>query len=509
MEQELTPSYICIDLKSFYASVECIERGLDPLKTNLVVADSDRTEKTICLAVSPSLKSYGIPGRARLFEVVQRINQVNAERLRKTKKNELEGSSYIIDEIKNNSDIRVSYIVATPRMSLYMKYSTKIYSVYLKYIAPEDMHIYSIDEVFIDATKYLNANNLTASELAMNIMEDVLQTTGITATAGIGSNLYLAKIAMDIVAKKVRPNKYGVRIAELDEISYRKLLWAHRPLTDFWRVGRGYAKKLEANGLYTMGDIARCSIGKPSDYYNENLLYKLFGVNAELLIDHAWGYEPCTMPEIKSYRSETNSKVAGQVLAYPYSFEKARLVLCEIIDSLSMELYEMGYVTDQLVLNVGYDVQCLRDEEISSKYHGEVTTDRYGRKIPKSAHGTQNLKKYTSSTRLMTEAALKLYDAIVDKDLLVRRMDVSVCIIRESDVIEEHAVEQLDFLTDYDKLEKERENESQRIEKERKIQAAVLDIKRQFGKNAILKGMNLLEGATEIDRNNKIGGHKA
>ena len=382
--------YIAIDLKSFYASVECVERGLDPMSTNLVVADMSRTEKTICLAVSPSLKSYGIPGRPRLYEVVQKLKEVNAKRLRKAANPIFIGESYDSKELKASPEMAISYIVAPPRMALYMEYSTRIYGIYLKYIAPEDIHVYSIDEVFIDATDYLKLYKLTPHEMAMMLIRDVLKTTGITATVGIGSNLYLAKIAMDIQAKHTKADKDGVRIAELDEMTYRKLLWTHRPLTDFWRVGKGYATKLEENGMYTMGDVARCSIGKPQEPYNEDLLYKLFGIGAELLIDHAWGWEPCTIEDIKAYKPKTKSIGSGQVLPKPYSFDKAKLIVREMTDLLVLDLVEKGLVTDQMVLTIDYDNENLRNPEISNSYQGEVTRDHFGRKIPKHNRATAN-----------------------------------------------------------------------------------------------------------------------
>lgn len=384
-------SYIAIDLKSFYASVECVERGLNPLTTNLVVADASRTEKTICLAVSPSMKSHGIPGRARLFEVVQKVKEINAQRQRKAPGQAFAGSSFNTHELKSSPELSLDYIVAQPRMAYYMEYSTRIYNIYLKYIAPEDIHVYSIDEVFMDVTNYLNTYQLTARELTMKMIHEVLNTTGITATAGLGTNMYLSKIAMDIEAKHIAPDKDGVRIAELDEMSYRRSLWNHRPLTDFWRVGKGYEKKLEENGLYTMGDIARCSVGKPNEHYNEDLLYNLFGVNAELLIDHAWGWEPCAMAEIKAYRPSTNSVGSGQVLQSPYTFDKAKLIVREMTDLLVLDLVDKELVTDQMVLTIGYDVENLSNPKISKSYHGEITTDRYGRKVPKHAHGTANL----------------------------------------------------------------------------------------------------------------------
>ena len=503
-------TYIAIDIKSFYASVECKERGRNPLTTNLVVADKSRTEKTICLAVSPALKSYGIPGRPRLFEVVQKVREANNARRWKAPNRTFTGVSDDSIELNANPALKIDYIVAPPRMSCYMEYSTRIYNVYLKYVAPEDIHVYSIDEVFMDVTAYLNTYGMTARELAMTMIQDVLKTTGITATAGIGSNLYLCKVAMDIVAKHIEPDKDGVRIAELDEMSYRRILWNHRPLTDFWRVGRGYAKKLEEHGLYTMGDIARCSIGKPNELHNEELLYKMFGINAELLIDHAWGYEPCTMEYIKAYKPETNSVCSGQVLHCPYDFEKARLVVKEMTDLMVLDLVDKRLVTDQIVLTVGYDIENLTDSKQRGKYKGAVTVDRYGRKVPKHAHGTTNLKKQTSSTRLITEAVLELYDRIVDKSLLIRRINITANkLVDESAVSKKEEFEQLDLFTDYQAREKEEAKEEADLEREKRMQRAMLDIKKKFGKNAILKGMNLQEGATAKDRNEQIGGHKA
>ena len=503
-------TYIAIDLKSFYASVECRERNRDPLTTNLVVADPSRTEKTICLAVSPSLKKYGLSGRARLFEVIQKVNAANNIRKLKAPNHVFSGSSDDSTELQKNPSLKIDYIIAPPRMARYMEYSTKIYNIYLKYIAPEDIHIYSIDEVFIDVTHYLSTYNMTARELAMTMIQDILDTTGITATAGIGTNMYLCKIAMDIVAKHIEPDKNGVRIAELDEMSYRRLLWNHKPLTDFWRVGRGYSKKLEKIGLYTMGDIARCSIGKPTDYYNEELLYKLFGINAELLIDHAWGYEPCTMEDVKAYKPETNSISSGQVLHCPYEFDKARLVVKEMIDLMALDLVDKGLVTNQIVLTIGYDIENMTDKNRSQSYKGTVTTNYYGKKVPKPAHGTTNLPKQTSSTTLITNAVMELYDKIVNKKLLIRRINIVA-----NKLVDEHSVknankyEQLDLFTDYEILKKQREKENAESEREKRMQNTILDIKKKFGKNAILKGMNLQEGATAKDRNNQIGGHKA
>ena len=504
-------TYIAVDLKSFYASVECRERNRDPLTTNLVVADESRTEKTICLAVSPSLKAYGIPGRARLFEVVQKINEANNARRWKAPGRAFSGSSDDDIKLKKNPALAIDYIVAPPRMAYYMEYSTRIYNIYLKYIAPEDIHTYSIDEVFIDVTQYLGTYNMTARELAMTMIQDIFLTTGITATAGIGTNMYLCKVAMDIVAKHIEPDRNGVRIAELDEMSYRRLLWSHRPLTDFWRVGSGYARKLEENGLYTMGDIARCSIGKPNEYHNEELLYRLFGINAELLIDHAWGYEPCTMEQVKAYKPETNSICSGQVLQCPYDFEKAKLVVREMTDLMVLDLVDKGLVTDQIVLTIGYDIENLTDAARKRNYNGDVTTDRYGRRVPKHAHGTTNLKRQTSSTMLITDAVMELYDRIVDRNLLIRRITVTANKLADEASARKPSEEyqQLDLFTDYEALKREQAAEEAALERERKMQKAMLDIKKKFGKNAILKGMNLQEGATAKERNSQIGGHKA
>ena len=503
-------TYIAIDLKSFYASVECKERNRDPLTTNLVVADKSRTEKTICLAVTPSLKSYGIPGRPRLFEVVQKVREANNKRRWKAPNRTFNGSSDDMAELDANPALEIDYIVAPPRMAYYMEYSTKIYNVYLKYVAPEDIFPYSIDEVFMDVTDYLQTYRMTARELAMTMIQDVLKTTGITATAGIGTNMYLCKIAMDIVAKHIEPDKNGVRIAELDEMSYRKKLWSHRPITDFWRVGKGYAKKLEEHGLYTMGDIARCSIGKPNELYNEELLYKLFGINAELLIDHAWGYEPCTMEQVKAYKPETNSVSSGQVLHCPYDYEKARLIVKEMTDQMVLDLVDKGLVTDQLVLTIGYDIENLSNANLRNQYKGEVTIDRYGRKVPKHAHGTANLEKKTSSTRLITNAVMDLYDRVVDENLLVRRITITANkLVDEKSVKQEDEYQQLDLFTDYEALKKKQAEEEEKLERERRMQEAMLSIKKKFGKNAVLKGMNLEEGATAKDRNEQICGHKA
>lgn len=503
-------TYIAIDLKSFYASVECVERGLNPMTTHLVVADKSRTEKTICLAVTPSLKALGIPGRARLFEVSAKVREVNAERQQNAPRRVFTGSSFDATVLNAHPEYRLDFIVAPPRMAHYMEFSTRIYQIYLKYIAPEDIHVYSIDEVFIDATDYLGIYKLSARELAMKMILDVLESTGITATAGIGTNLYLCKIALDIQAKHIPADHNGVRIAELDEMSYRRLFWSHRPLTDFWRIGKGYAKKLEDHGLYTMGDIARCSLGSVTDRYNEDMLYKLFGVNAELLIDHAWGYEPCTIADIKAYKPESNSLGSGQVLKCPYTFQKAKLVVREMADSLALDLVDKRLMTDQIVLTVGYDVENLSDPGIRGGYSGAVTTDRYGRQIPKHANGTANLGKYSSSSKLIIDAASGLFERITDKKLLIRRLYLTANRVKgEGSVPEDTGGEQLDIFTDYTKEEEKREAEALELARERKKQEAMLDIKRKYGKNAILKGMNLEEGATAQDRNQQIGGHKA
>lgn len=502
-------TYFAIDLKSFYASVECVERGLDPLSTNLLVADPSRTEKTICLAVSPSLKAYGVPGRPRLFEASQIIKEVNMGRRMRLKNKNFSGESYLDAELRGDPSLKVSYIIAPPRMALYMEYSTRVYDIYLKYVAPEDIHVYSVDEVFIDVTHYLKRYGLSAEELLRKIILDVLENTGITATAGIGTNLYLCKVAMDIVAKRIPADENGVRIARLNERSYRELLWNHRPLTDFWRVGRGYAKKLEANGMYTMGDVARCSAGNENSFYNEKLLYKLFGVNAELLIDHAWGWENCTIEDIKAYRPMSNSLSSGQVLTCPYTWEKARIIVKEMMELLVLDLVEKGFVTDQIVITIGYDVENLFDKNLLEKYKGEITTDHYGRKIPKHAHGTGNLSGYTSSTKEIMAVTTELFDRIVNPELLVRRINICANhIISEKDIPEQEA-QQLDLFTSYETLlENEREQQMNR-DKEKSMQKAMIKIKNKFGKNAILKGMNLQEGATTIERNAQVGGHKA
>ena len=498
-------TYIAIDLKSFYASVECRDRGLDPLDTNLVVADESRTDKTICLAVTPTLKSFGISGRARLFEVKQRVQEINADRKRNLRGREFAGSSHFYSELSKDPSLELNFIIAPPRMAYYMEYSTRIYEIYMKYVAPEDIIVYSIDEVFMDVTDYLQTYRLSPRDLAMKMILEVLEATGITATAGIGTNLYLCKVAMDVMAKHIPSDENGVRIAFLDEMTYRRELWSHRPITDFWRVGRGYAKKLETYGIYTMGDVARCS------EQNEELLYRLFGKNAELLIDHAWGWEPCTVEAVKAYRPESSSLGSGQVLQCPYDAEKAKLVVREMADALSLDLVEKRLVTDQIVITVGYDIENLTDPERRKKYRGEVVTDRYGRQIPKHAHGTENLESFTSSTQKVVVAASVLYDRIVDKNLLIRRMNITANnIVEEKDAPQKNnSYQQLDLFTDYAAEEEQEKQEALRLDRERKLQEATITIKKKFGKNAILKGMSLQEGATAKNRNEQIGGHKA
>ena len=545
----MSKTYISIDLKSFYASVECMERGLDPLNTNLVVADASRTQKTICLAVSPSLKAYGIPGRARLFEVEQKVKEANARRQTRAPKNILDGKSVFATELHENPCLAIDYIAAKPRMALYMSKSTQIYDVYLRYIAPEDIYAYSVDEVFIDASGYLKTYGLNAHDFARLLVREVFKETGITATAGIGPNLYLCKIAMDIGAKHTEADADGVRIAELDEYSYRRLLWDHRPITDFWRVGRGYAKKLAKKSIFTMGDIARCSLGTSSDYYNEDLLYKMFGVNAELLIDHAWGYEPCTLAEVKSYRPQRKSLVSGQVLQNAYTYEKTRIVVREMMELLALDLVDKGLLTNQIVLTIGYDIENLSDPERRKAYKGEITVDGYGREIPKHAHGTGNLPFSTASTKLTTDCVLEVFDRVVDETLLTRRISITANnLVLESEYkresegasAEPEQISMFDMLargddshapkrvsskeaTAYSEQDKPNstvvaesisgsagnDNDEDALEKEKQVQEAMLKIKKRFGKNAILKGTNLQEGATAKERNAQIGGHKA
>jgi DNA polymerase V len=496
-------TYIAIDLKSFYASVECVDRGLDPLTTNLVVADVSRTDKTICLAVSPSLKAYGIGGRARLFEVVQRVRNINEERRRQAGWR-MTGKSYDDPEVRAHPELELDYIAAPPRMAHYIEVSTKVYETYLKYIAPEDIHVYSIDEVFMDVTAYLDTYKMTAHELAMRMIRDVLARTGITATAGIGTNMYLCKVAMDIMAKKSPADKDGVRIAELDEMSYRQQLWDYRPITKFWRVGRGIADKLAVYGIDTMGKLARMSVK------NEGLLYRLFGVNAELLIDHAWGWEPCTMEAVKAYRPETNSFSSGQVLQSPYDCKKARVVIHEMADQMALKLVANRLVAGQVIVSVGYDRESLANPEISAKYHGEVVTDHYGRQVPKHVHGTANLNRQTSSSKLITKAVLDVYDRVVNKDLLIRRLNITVNhVVDETSVNSKKMPEQLNLFTDYEALREKERKEQAALDKERRVQEAQLAIKQRYGKNAILKGLNFEDGATAKERNEQIGGHKA
>jgi len=489
--------YIAIDLKSYYASVECVERGLDPLKAYLVVADKSRTDKTICLAVSPALKALGIPGRPRLFEVVQRVGEINRERER-------------LAALQHRKFVPLEYITAPPRMSYYIEYSSKIFGIYMKYVSPEDIHVYSVDEAFIDATPYLGAYNMTARELAMTMIKDVLDTTGITATAGIGTNLYLCKVAMDIVAKHIPADENGVRIAELDEMSYREKLWEHRPLTDFWRVGRGYEKKLEENGLYTMGDIARCSLGGNDELYNSKLLYKLFGVNAELLIDHAWGREPVTIADIKAYRPASSSLSTGQVLHKPYTFEKGLLIVKEMTDLLVLDIVDKGLVTTGLTLTIGYDTENLADPERLKSYKGKKVYDYYGRAVPKHAHGTVRPERPTSSTRDIMRAITELYIKIVDPELLIRRVNISAeNLIAVTDVEAGSEYEQTDLFVDYEAQKARRERDELFLNKERFRQKALLSIQKKYGRNAILKGMNFEEDARTRERNGEIGGHKA
>lgn len=493
--------YIAIDLKSFYASVECVERNLNPLKTNLVVADNSRTEKTICLAVSPSLKSFGVGGRPRLFELISTIKSVNYDRLKWAKK--FVRKSYMYDELASNDKLEVDYIIAKPRMGHYIEYSNKIYRIYLKYIAPEDIHVYSIDEVFLDVTPYLKTYNKTPHELAITIIKDVLKNTGITATAGIGTNLYLAKVAMDILAKKMPADEDGVRIAELDEMSYRKLMWNHTPITDFWRVGKGYAKKLESVGLYTMGDIARCSLGSDDSEYNQELLFKLFGKNAELLIDHSWGYEPCTIKDIKEYKPEKRSMGSGQVLQEPYTNEKAKLITWEIVDNLVLDLVSKNLLTNQIVLYINYDKENLSDNNIKFKYKGEITRDSYGRRVPKPVRGTINLDDYSSSTSKILDAVMKLYEKITNDLLLIRKISISF-----NNLISQNDYEKIPKQLSLFEIENEGSESCDEENKEKTIQEVMLRIKGKYGKNSILKAKNLEEGATSRSRNKQIGGHR-
>lgn len=504
--------YMAIDLKSFYASVECVERHLDPLKEMLVVADDSRTEKTICLAVTPSLKALGVSGRPRLFEVNQKVKEINLMRRCCAPGREFTGASSNADELEAQKGYELSFITAVPRMALYMHYSNVIYQIYLKYVAAEDIHIYSVDEVFMDITNYLLIYKKTPEELTRMIIMDVYNTTGITATAGIGSNLYLCKVAMDIVAKHMKADAYGVRIASLDEQGYRQMLWDHQPLTDFWRVGKGYAKKLMAHGMYTMGDVARCSLGTVKDYYNLQLLYKLFGINAELLVDHAWGVEPCTIEQIKAYRPQSNSLSSGQVLTRPYGYEEGKIVLREMAESLSLDLVEKQLVTDQIVITIGYDRENLEKPERALTYTGEVVYDGYGRRLPKHAHGTGNLSEYTASTKSIIEIALAVYEREVNPAFTIRRCNITANhVIPEgvAEVQKKNTYEQMSLFVDYE-LEAQRDHQKkEEQEKEKRIQKAMIEIKHRYGKNAILTGTNFKDGATMRDRNQQIGGHKA
>lgn len=495
-------TYIAIDLKSFYASVECVDRHLDPLTVNLLVADESRTDKTICLAVSPALKAAGIPGRPRLFEVIQLTHEINARRRRLAPGHRFSGKSCHAPELDANPSLELGYIVAMPRMARYLEVSTAIYAIYLKYVSPDDIHVYSIDEVFIDATQYLRLYRLSPRDFTMMLVRQVLRDTGITATAGIGSNLYLAKVAMDIVAKHITADKDGARIAELDELTYRRQLWNHTPLTDFWRIGHGYASRLQAAGIFTMGDVARLSIN------NEELLYKMFGINAELLIDHAWGWEPCTIADIKAYKPESNSLSTGQVLQAPYVFSKGRLVVREMTDLLVLDLVEKRLVTDQMTLTVGYDVSNLSDPERSRAYHGPLSSDQYGRPLPKDAHGSVNLNRQTSSGRLIINAVISLFDRIVDPTLLIRRIYVVANHVVSETQLTPLKPEQLELFIDYDALNTQKQREDDELKRERRQQEAILAIRQKLGKNAILKGMNLDEGATARERNRQIGGHR-
>ena len=497
-------TFLAIDLKSFYSSVECVERGLDPLTTNLVVADESRTEKTIGLAVSPSLKSLGIPGRPRLFEVIQKVKEANNARKFKTKNQSFTGKSYNYNELIEHPDYEIDYIIAPPQMALYVDYSKRIYEVYLKYIAPEDIYSYSIDEVFIDVTHYLGTYKMSARELAMTMILDVLATTGVTATAGIGTNMYLCKVAMDVVAKHIDADENGVRIAELDEANYRHSLWEHKPLTDFWRIGKGIATKLESHGMYTLGDVAQYSL------INMEGLYKMFGVNAEILIDHVWGREPCTIADIKAYKPQTKSTSSGQVLQRPYEYEEAKLIVHEMTDAVVLDLVENKKATSQIALDIGYDVENLTDPIRRGRYKGEIKKDRYGREIPKDAVGRTNFNVPTSSSKEIISATLELFDRIVDKGLLVRRITVNANKLVDEDCIQtDDEPVQLDLFTDFEELQRQRDEKARARAKEKRMQHAMLDIKKRFGKNAILKGMNLQEGATAKERNNQIGGHRA
>lgn len=495
--------YAAIDLKSFFASVECRKRNLNPLTTNLVVADNTRTEKTICLAISPSMKAYGLPGRARLFEVMQKVKNVNNGRRMLAHNKTFSGKSYNDIELKKDKNLELDYIIAPPHMASYMEYSTKIYNIYLKYISSEDIFPYSIDEVFCDLTSYINTYKLSPRELVTKIIKDIYDTTGITATAGIGTNLFLCKAAMDIVAKHVEPNSYGVRIAELDERSFREKLWNHKPITDFWRVGKGYAKRLEKYRMFTMGDVARCSVE------NEELLYKIFGVNAELLIDHSWGWECATIKSVKECKPENRSLCSGQVLHCPYDYDQTKLIIKEMADEITLDMVEKHFVTDMLVLTIEYDIENLKNAEYSKFYNGEIKEDRYGRRVPKPAHGTFRLENKTFSTRIISNGFVQLFDRIINKNLLVRKIYLTVGnLTDENELKKVEKYEQVNLFTNYGELAKKEEEERIKLEKEHKIQSAIIGIKNKYGKNAIIKGMDLEESATTIQRNGQIGGHQ-
>lgn len=495
--------YAAIDLKSFFASVECRKRNLNPLTTNLVVADNTRTEKTICLAISPSMKAYGLPGRARLFEVMQKVKNVNNGRRMLAHNKMFSGKSYNDIELKKDKNLELDYIIAPPHMASYMEYSTKIYNIYLKYISSEDIFPYSIDEVFCDLTSYINTYKLSPRELVTKIIKDIYDTTGITATAGIGTNLFLCKVAMDIVAKHVEPNSYGVRIAELDERSFREKLWNHKPITDFWRVGKGYAKRLEKYRMFTMGDVARCSVE------NEELLYKIFGVNAELLIDHSWGWECATIKSVKECKPENRSLCSGQVLHCPYDYDQTKLIIKEMADEITLDMVEKHFVTDMLVLTIEYDIENLKNAKYSKFYNGEIKEDRYGRRVPKPAHGTFRLENKTFSTRIISNGFVQLFDRIINKNLLIRKIYLTVGnLTDENELKKVEKYEQVNLFTNYGELAKKEEEERIKLEKEHKIQSAIIGIKNKYGKNAIIKGMDLEESATTIQRNGQIGGHQ-
>ena len=505
MDSMKKKTYFAIDLKSFFASVECVERGLNPLSTHLVVADKSRTEKTVCLAVTPSLKAYGIAGRARLFEVVQSVREINRNRLAQCPEHQFVGKSYMTADLEAHPDWELDYIVAPPRMAYYIDYSKRVYNVYLRYVQSKDVHSYSIDEVFIDATDYLELYNMSAHAFALMLVKEVLRETGVTATAGIGTNLYLAKVAMDIKAKHIDADMDGVRIAELDEMSYRKCLWNYKPITKFWRIGHGIAKRLEACHVYTMGDLARLSVR------NEKVLFKYFGINAELLIDHAWGVEPCTIADIKDYRPEQKSISRGQVLHEPYDYEKTVAVVREMAEQMSLELFDKQMVAGQLTIDVGYDRESLRLPNFAQVFRDNLVSDHYGRQVPKPAHATTQIDGNSIfSTELVVNTFINLLDKCANKALLFRRMNLTAGNLKSYvDLHKEQRVVQLDLFTDYSVLENEKRQAEEKRKKVTKVQETVLHIKRDLGKNAILKGSNFAEGATMKERNMQIGGHKA